>query len=165
LGDLLLLKAAGDRMQMPGYECSINISIGRKIIDWTVVIANIQDEMLLRMDFLHYHKVNIDMGKATIKMDNDEIKYTMVQRDSDKPYSVSRVTLAKRIVILPSSEVDIPIHFKSEKRALFCLSYLNNSKGLIIADACLSPDSKVLSVMNWSEMYIMLKKRHFVRDS
>ncbi len=82
------------------------IAIGRGIYSEDVIVASIEDEMLLGLDFMMQHGVNINLPEDQIVLGNEVIP--LLTETSLAPKFIARVTVKTRTVIPPNSVRLVP---------------------------------------------------------
>ena len=96
------LQTAGRKLKIQGKVTEpLTLRVGKSSYLEEVVVAPIEDEMLLGLDFMVKHEVNINIPEATLMVEGEEIPLSL--HNSDDPPKVSRLTVKQRQVIPPNS--------------------------------------------------------------
>ena len=99
--ELVILRNAQEDSAMNGYVCQgILITLGSRSYVWDVIIAPIEDNFILGLDFLTTIKCKIDLDVNMLHMGYESVPM-FVKHDS--PYSVCRATIITRTIIPPNS--------------------------------------------------------------
>ncbi|MCG8077509.1 MAG: retropepsin-like domain-containing protein, partial [Candidatus Thiodiazotropha taylori] len=101
------LHTAGRDMKMQGFVAGpVNLQLGSSIFPEAVYVAPIQDDMLLGLDFLLRHGVDIKLEELYLSFRERNEKIPIeVEKTSSKESTVARVTIHKTTKIPPNSVV------------------------------------------------------------
>ena len=98
----MYLKGIGKDL-VPGYRLDdVCMKIGNMSAVEKIIAADIEDDMLLGLDFLCKHKAAIDFGNGNVKIHDQTIK-GRIARDAVKTSNEVKVTLRSRVKIPPNS--------------------------------------------------------------
>lgn len=80
------------------------LTIGTGTYCWNVYEADIEDELLLGLDFMHHFGCKIDFRKTTFEVDQQKLPCRLIRRGPIGSQGVIRtVHMAKRIIIPPGT--------------------------------------------------------------
>ena len=79
---------------------NIRIQLGKSEFFWDVYIAPIEEEVILGLDFMLFHKANVDLANYQIRIHG--VSYGAKYRnDHGEAFQFSRVAVSKRTVVPP----------------------------------------------------------------
>ena len=144
----------------------VNLRLGLANFKLDVVIAPIQDPMLLGIDFLYRYKLNIDLSKECLFSGDNVIPATIRSSPRGDPYTISRVTMTKTITVPPNSvrlaEVELEdLSIPVGKEVL--VEPLNCNADVLVPYTLAVGDRKVtLSFTNLTDRHIKIPTNEFV---
>ena len=156
----LTLYAAGRDMRMNGYKLGpIEIQMKAMKFIEVVIVAPIEDDMLLGLDFLVKHSAQIDLETNTFKikdqkinMSNDRAIYSQVR--------VTRVTIRKRVVVPAWSVLQLSCHVdKSLNQSIVEPSVANLLSPCTLMESNSDP---TMVFINYTDRNIVLKRKQVV---
>ena len=101
------LNTAGRDMKMKGIVAGpVEVKLGSKTFMERVYVAPIEDDMLLGIDFLRRHKVDICIPESRLLVEGEEIP--MAFGSESQPPKVARVLVNKTTLIPPNSVKKVP---------------------------------------------------------
>ena len=62
------LMCADGKVMGASYVEGVEISLGSQTYDWNVYVADIEDEMLLGLDFLHKYRAKLDLNSMSMEL-------------------------------------------------------------------------------------------------
>ena len=79
-----------------------DLGIGSQTHEWDIYIVESTDMCLLGLDFLYHYRVDIKLSTNSININGEEI-YASIVDSGETDIKVSRVKLARRVVIPPNT--------------------------------------------------------------
>ena len=136
-----------------------------------MLVAPIEDSFILGLDFLKAHSGVIDLKEDTVNLNGYRTNAQMRKNKNEK-YSVQRVTLARKVVVPPNTEIIAGVQFSvpSSKTFLVCGPEMYH-KGMLIPYALVSLKNSSctnlattcnIRLRNDSNKYVHLKKGHVI---
>ena len=118
---------------------------------------------LLGLDFLHNYKVDIKLSTNTISINGEEI-YASVVRSGETDIKVSRVKLARRVVIPPNTVQTVTGEAEHNLEGDVILQPVNQHKHLLMPRSVGKCSNKEVPVRvcNPTDKYVTLKKGYHV---
>ena len=158
-----LLLADGSEMPTTGW-CNVNIDFGSCAVQWRVLVAEIQSDALLGLDFIKEHGP-IDAKNGFIMINGEKVEF----EDEVCPDEKSCLVLCKRTVVVPPRseavlEGLVPnCRGKSTSSVTLPVESFR-SKNLCLAQVLVNPQEKVVPfrVLNPTEEPVMLLRNERV---
>ena len=118
---------------------------------------------LLGLDFLHNYKVDIKLSTNTISINGEEI-YASVVRSGETDIKVSRIKLARRVVIPPNTVQIVTGEAEHNLERDVILQPVNQHKHLLMPHSVGKCSNKEVPVRvcNPTDEYVTLKKGYHV---
>ena len=86
---------------------NLEFKFGSSTFYWDVYVAPIEEDAILGLDFLMYHKAKVDLANHELCING--ISHGAKQRcDNTETFKVSRIAVAKRTVVPPQTTVQPP---------------------------------------------------------
>jgi hypothetical protein len=163
--DTVTLKTAGKGLKMTAeYTNRVNLTIDNLTFKWNVYVAPISDDLILGLDFMYQHKMQIDLYKGNITLCGKEIPLQKMKQDGGKKFNISKVVLQKRTTVPPEAMLQVVVslpHVSAAKTYSISPSVLKN--GLMIPYTLVKGNNEVvLPITNVSQGFVTLKKGHVV---
>ena len=167
----VLLRGAGKGSSMTADRFEdVPLTIGGQPYRWNLLAAPITDSFILGLDFLRDKKGKIDLAENILTLGNQQLQAIQIKRTDGECYSVSRITLDRKVVVPPYSMVKTSTKFSAVPGKDYMVNAVaNDHKGLLIPNSIVSSktDRKSCSYIpvilrNESDRYVHLKKGHFV---
>lgn len=157
----LTLFTAGRDLKMAGYHLgSVDLQIEDLSFREAVTVAPIKDDMLLGLDFLIKHRVDINLERKSLIVDGNEIKFLTGENVKDT-VRVARVIIRNRVVV-PARSV-LQLSCVTEKAMPQCViepNVDNLISPFVLIDRC---DSQpVMAFINCHDHHIVLKRNQLV---
>ncbi len=158
----VVLQTAGRQLKITGHVVGpLAIKLGKGVYTEDVIVAPIQDDMLLGLDFMLKHDVSINLPRAHVLLGGEEIP--MVINQSTEPSHVSRVCVEKRTVIPPNSVKLVPC--KSDINSQFLLEPIEDTRAVIPRTLHSGKGQLHICALNPSDRYILLKKGDYMGNA
>ncbi len=151
-----MLQTAGRQLKITGHVVGpLTIKLGRNDYSEDVIVAPIQDDMLLGLDFMLKHGLSINLPGAKIILGEEEIP--MIINQSEKPSKVSRITVTKRSVIPPNSVRLVPCH-NSQPSTQFLFEPKQDSEIVVPRTLHYGHEEPHICAINLSNKNVVLKR-------
>jgi hypothetical protein len=157
------LKKAGQVHHMSaGFAKNVHLFIGDHIYTWDVYIAPINDDFILGLDFMIQHKSVVDLENNTFSIDNKSIPAILKRNQEGTNYQISRLFLARRIVVPPNSVVLTKTKFEHAFDKPYILQPKGKHKVIIPQIIDNEGLGSVVCLVNDTNHYATLKKDHLI---
>ncbi|GLV33391.1 hypothetical protein CBL_20136 [Carabus blaptoides fortunei] len=139
----------------------INIHIGHTSVMHTVYIANIEDDVILGLDFLRRYRCVIDPVNNLLRIGHEDV---MLENRNQNDHMRCQLICASTLEIPPMTEILVPIFCatSSSKKLMIVEPQLLNgcTPGLIVARAVMHVDNQetALRIMNVATTPRMISK-------
>ncbi len=138
----------------------VSLKIGSLKVRQNVYAAPIADQMLLGLDFLRSHGVTVDLGCNHLTVKGKVIP-AVSRLTPDGPVSVARVTLPRRVVVPPYSQVVTRAELSNDRMTDYVLQPSGGNKGLLFPNMLVANNEEVpVTLRNVTSKYVTLKKGH-----
>ncbi|MES9879305.1 MAG: reverse transcriptase family protein, partial [Sedimenticola sp.] len=152
------LNTAGRQMKLPGAIIGpVKLKLGKVQYLEKVYVAPIEDEMLLGLDFLQKHQVNINLPQAVLQLPSEIIPMSMANSNKTR---IARVTVDSKTVIPPNT-VKLVKCSTDSRLTQFMVEPKTNLHALVARTVHLGPALK-LCVVNPSDRNVVLKRKQVV---
>ena len=159
---LTLVTATGESMPFIG-SLNVDIVVGEHVFSHQILIADIQNDGILGIDFLSSHKIDVLLSKSCLSVKNDIIPCFHFDH-GEKP-SICRIVIAKDVVVPPNSELVVPGKIidsivNIENGIIEAMPKFANKSGLLMAHTLVQPKKGVvpLRLMNISDKECQVHK-------
>ena len=127
----------------------LNLTIGTQKLKQNVLIADIENDGTLRMDFLTAHKCDIMLTRKLMKINGEEILCFANSRDVQP--QCCRVAVLEPVVIPPEPEIVVPgytrsVIDKSGTGLIAADEKFMHAKGLLVAKALVCPRTGTMHI-------------------
>lgn len=160
LVDTIILRGAGEFSEMnASVTDKIELKIGKSSLQWSMIVADITDNVILGIDFLIHQKAVINLADYTVQLHGQIIPSIMVSTKEKKKMKIFRVKLAEKIVIPPCSNKLSSVEFDEIPSTDTVIQPTNFLKGLLIPNMICQGKKQVPIVLkNLSNVYKTLRK-------
>ena len=157
------LKGLNGQAPITGKCIRGDLGIGSQTYKWYIYVADSVDMCLLGLDFLHNYKVDIKLSTNTISINGEEIHASVV-RSGETDIKVSRVKLARRVVIPPNTVQTVTGEAGHTLEGDVILQPVNQHKHLLMPRSLGKCSNKevLVRVCNPTDKYVTLKKGYHV---
>ena len=141
----------------------MSIQLGKEKFQWDVYVAPVEEDVILGLDFLMYHKANVDLANNEVCING--IPYgAKLRSEEGGSYKVSRISVHKRTVVPPQSAAHIKckLEFPIDSEFAFQPNRKPNSVLLPHMVHDQSAESCTIVAINDTNKYITLKKDSYV---
>ena len=112
LKEYVMLTGAGKESQIEArITDEIPVEIGKSKLKWKFVTAEINDDIILGIDFLEYNKAVIDLSNFSVSINRENIPAVCMSNETGHMIHVYRVQIKKKTVVPPHTmkitEMDI----------------------------------------------------------
>ena len=122
------------------------------------VEADINDSLILGIDFLRKYSCKVDFGRSVVEMSNGEEVFASYHRQDSGSFHISRVLANKKVSIKPRTAKRIKAKFEYPVDAPFAVKPTSR-KGLFAPSIVVNGAQSVeILVMNLSDHHITLKR-------
>lgn len=153
-----LRTATGETLPTDG-ETTVRLGIGKKVLDHRVLVANIEDEVIMGIDLLCKFGVEMDMKRGVVKVGNEELPI-----ESPKESLLARVILMEEIKIPGRSETIVIAEVEGslpegQVRLIEPVEDMKSRNGILVAKAVVRAGSSVpVRIMSVNSDSVILKK-------
>ena len=135
------LMCADGKVMGASYVEGVEISLGSQTYDWNVYVADIEDEMLLGLDFLHKYRAKLDLNSMSMELS---------PADERAVVKVARVTnVVPNNLTMVKCKLDPPLESRSD--IIFePFADIEGLQGTVTA-SCLDRGGKELYVMMFND--------------
>lgn len=98
---------------------------------WNFAIANIDDSVILGLDFLEHNKVDISLQNFSLSIAQNIISAKCVANKNKERIDILRVQIKKRVVIPPRSSVYAEIVFDKSPNSDVVINPCRDLNGLL----------------------------------
>ena len=162
----MYLRGIGEGLT-PRYEVEVKVKVGSTVYHGPAYVTTMNDDFLLGLHFMKATLCDILFSESCIWLGGEKgerIPATL-KRIENRDYQVSRVVMARRVVVPPNTVkiADVKLVDPVSEEKLFCVEPHQKNKGLLMAATLTPGKSKVkVQIINDSDRYIMLKSGHSV---
>ena len=158
LRHVILRTASRDSEPMQGFVVGpVQISLGSKTFLEYVYVGPLCDSVLLGLDFLYKHKVNVEMDPSCLRLHNEIIPMHLTSR-KEAP-KVARVSVAKRTVIPPHAARYVKCDLSNSlSSSVFCIEPDTTSKVMCPRSIHQSGKDLYVYMLNVSDSHVTVKR-------
>ncbi|VDI11718.1 Hypothetical predicted protein [Mytilus galloprovincialis] len=162
LKEHLVLRGAGKNSKIDArYTEEIPIEIGKLKSKWRFVTANINDNIILGIDFLEKFGAVIDMANYTVHINNEAIPAVCLVGNEGEEINLYRISIKKKTVVPPHSFKIVDMEIDHTQTDDIIIQPKSNLKGLLSRNALIAKDETVKAVFrNDTDTFITLKGGH-----
>lgn len=100
------LHTAGKDMSMIGFVVGpVTVELGNQCFQELIYVAPIEDDMLLGINFMSKHGINLDLKDSILTLGSNKIKMTTSSKNKNP--TVAKVCVDKKVVIPPNSMMHV----------------------------------------------------------
>lgn len=168
LSDNIQCKNAENNNWMEGrWAKNVRFTIGRKQYKINVVVAPITDNVILGLDFLKEHKAVVNLKDNNLILGKEVIQASLRRGPGGSVYRVSRVFLAKRIVVPPNSVKMASARLESPAESMFVVQPTQRNQGLMMSATLVNgSESEIhVSFINDSDKYLKLNRDTLIGEA
>ncbi|CAC5414085.1 unnamed protein product [Mytilus coruscus] len=156
----LVLRGAGKDSKIDArYTEEIPIEIGKLKSKWRFVTANINDNIILGIDFLEKLGAVIDMANYTIRINNEAIPAVCLVGNEGEETNLYRISMKKKIVVPPHSLKIVDREIDHTPTDDIIIQPKTNLKGLLSPNVLISKDETVKAVFLVASLQKHLKEQ------
>ena len=162
-GKVIMLKGLADVPVEATRIPRFSFQLGNSKFTWDVFVTSMTDQFILGLDFLNHHGGQVDLRTNTVTINGEDLG-AQLKKGPEGDVKVSRVFLTKRTVVPPNSIVHAMVKFdKTADTSLeYYLESTKKNKGLLISHALVTAPKTPIRILNDSNMFVTLRKRHQV---
>ena len=157
------LRGAGIASQMPGHFTKrVKIELGGKTFHWSTYVAQVNDSVILGLDFLKAVGVSIDLPSATISLEGQIVSASYRRGCGGEAYQIAQAVCLNLVVIPPQSTKQVRIRIAGvnkvqEEELVLCPNVFNRS--ILCPYAVLNSDHEeaVLELTNIGDNFVKVK--------
>ena len=156
----LHIKTAGRDMKMDAYQVGpIKIKLGGRHFKGPIFVAPIDDDMLLGLDFLRAHGININLRESCLVMGDTRIamETKRKKKHNDSLVQVATVTLGRRTGVPPNTVVTVKCDI-DQPLSEYIFEPADNLKVMIPRSFHSSEVKPKIALVNVTDKFITLKK-------
>lgn len=158
---LVKLKGAETSSDMKGYRLEpVSLKVEKKEYPWRIYEADIQEQFILGLDFLQYHRAVIDLDKNIVRINESNVP-AILRGDKEGPvYQVSRVKISKKTVIPPHSAGKVKCELSNQVPGLILCEVDEQYQGCLDETTLHQPKEDKIDLIyyNQTDRFITLKK-------
>ncbi|CAG2198246.1 unnamed protein product [Mytilus edulis] len=140
-GSLMLKGAGKDNSITARYTECVTVKVGKTDTKWKIIVAKINDQVILGLDFLKHLDAVIDLTDLSITIRGEKHFINEIKSENSS-FKICRITLEETLIVPPNSTVRLP-----------------SLNGLIMPNILIKSDSRVPIVLNnLTDKTISLKK-------
>ena len=141
------LKGIGQQNILAKQYKNVPVTIGNEEYKIPIFTANIQDDMLLGIDFMDKYEVEIDFGRCQVFIAGERVKAFMMRDSELRHHRVSRVTTKQRIRIDAQSVARVPIELDEEFKDIFVFTPAGTDVGCMMPCTLNGPGNQAVVAM------------------
>lgn len=108
------------------------IKVGKTETRWRVIVAKINDEVILGLDLLKHLKANINLDDFTITVKGEVLPIVKIQSNTTGNITVYRIKLDEPVTVPSHTTVRISVKFTATFDREFTVQPIKNLKGLLM---------------------------------
>ena len=138
---------------------NLEFKFGSSTFYWDVYVAPIEEDAILGLDFLMYHKVKVDLANHELCING--ISHGAKQRcDNTETFKVSRIAVAKRTVVPPQTTVHVSCELEHPMDSAFSFQPKRTSTTALMPHVVLNNGSTTcaLPITTDTDRYLNIKK-------
>ena len=137
---------------------NVPLSIGNFDTLWNFAVADIQDVVILGLDFLEHNKVNINLQDFSISIGTCTVNIEPVTNDNKEKIDILRVQMKRKVVTPPKSCMYTEIQFNKQPEFDIVISSYKNSIGLLLPNCVNKFEQNYVFLKNPTDKFITVKK-------
>lgn len=136
------------------------LTIGKSTYTWDVIAIPMSEEVILGLDFLKYHRGEVNLADNTITLNGELIDALLKRSTLGHTMQVSRIMVSERQAIPPNSVAHVRINFSVPvpQDKIFCAEATQKAQDIVVARAVLTSATTIMRIINDSERQVILKK-------
>lgn len=160
----VILKGAGENNSIPAsYAEHTQIKVGKTETRWRVIVAKINDQVILGLDLLKHLKANINLDDFTITVKGEVLPIVKIQSNTTENITVYRIKLDEPVTVPSHTTVRIPVKFPATFDREFAVQPIKNLKGLLMPNIIVKANSQIPIILNnVTDKDVFLKKNHAI---
>ncbi|CAG2208013.1 unnamed protein product [Mytilus edulis] len=161
-GSLMLKGAGKDNSITARYTECVTVKVGKTDTKWKIIVAKINDQVILGLDFLKHLDAVIDLTDLSITIRGEKHFINEVKSENSS-FKICRITLEETLIVPPNSTVRLPVKLADEFENEVAIQPSKSLNGLIMPNILIKADSRVPIVLNnLTDKTISLKKNRFI---
>ncbi|CAC5377522.1 unnamed protein product [Mytilus coruscus] len=138
----------------------VDLEIGRSKIECNMLVADIEDELILGLDFLETNRVIVDHGQYTITLNKEIISATEMSSTEIGDVKVYRAVVAETTVLTPYSSQFIQVKLDNKPEGDIVIQPSPNLGKVLSPNSLCKPEEDIyLLVRNPTDKETTLKKK------
>lgn len=156
------LSGAGKESEMEARITSeVPVEIGKSKLKWKFVAADINDDIILGIDFLEYNHAVIDLSSFSVSLNSENIPATCLCTETVNNIKIYRIELKKKVVVPPYSIKLAETNISTVPDNNIIVQPRQHLKGLLSPNILIPEGEQVKVVLrNNTNQYITLKEGH-----
>ncbi|XP_071140676.1 interaptin-like [Mytilus edulis] len=161
-GSLMLKGAGKDNSITARYTECVTVKVGKTDTKWKIIVAKINDQVILGLDFLKHLDAVIDLTDLSITIRGEKHFINEVKSENSS-FKICRITLEETLIVPPNSTVRLPVRLAEEFKNEVAIQPSKSLNGLIMPNILTKADSRVPIILNnLTDKSISLKKNRFI---
>ncbi|CAC5358486.1 unnamed protein product [Mytilus coruscus] len=157
----LMLKGAGKDNSITARYTE-RVKVGKTDTKWKIIVAKINDQVILGLDFLKHLDAGIDLTDLSITIRGETHLINEVKSENSS-FKICRITLEETLIVPPNSTVRLPVQLAEEFENEVAIQPNKSLNGLIMPNILTKADLRVPIVLNnLTDKTISLKKKNRV---
>ncbi len=138
----------------------VPVTVGKNVLQWSIFVAPINDDMLLGIDILKALRAAIDLDDETLHCQSETLPLIRAgARSKDLGGHVCRVRLTKGIEIPAQSELVLPVDFPTPPKSQYLELESNQNLPVLVANSVFTTGSvPFVNLMNNTSSTITMPK-------
>ncbi|CAC5374562.1 unnamed protein product [Mytilus coruscus] len=159
-GSLMLKGAGKDNSITARYTERVAVKVGKTDTKWKIIVAKINDQVILGLDFLKHLDAVIDLTDLSITIRGEKHLINEVKSENSS-FKICRITLEETLIVPPNSTVRLPVKLAEEFENEVAIQPSKSLNGLIMPNILTKADLRVPIVLdNLTDKTISLKNSH-----
>ncbi|VDI02855.1 Hypothetical predicted protein [Mytilus galloprovincialis] len=163
-GSLMLKGAGKDNSITARYTECVTVKVGKTDTKWKIIVAKINDQVILGLDFLKHLDAVIDLTDLSITIRGEKHFINEVKSENSS-FKICRITLEETLIVPPNSTVRLPVRLAEEFKNEVAIQPTMEICGVIDEERCDYEDRASVRSVNtverelrdlrneWDEMY------------
>ncbi|CAC5414740.1 unnamed protein product [Mytilus coruscus] len=161
-GSLMLKGAGKDNSITARYTERVTVKVGKIDTKWKIIVAKINDQVILGLDFLKHLDAVIDLTDLSITIRGEKHLINEVKSENSS-FKICRITLEETLIVPPNSTVRLPVKLAEEFENEVAIQPSKSLNGLIMPNILTKADLRVPIVLNnLTDKTISLKKNRVI---
>ena len=125
---------------------------------WNFAIADIDDSVIIGLDFLEHFKVKINLQNFSLSIGTNTFPAKCVANKDKEKIHIFRVQTKNKVVIPPRSSMYTKIKFDEEPNSDLVISPCHDINGLLSPNCVLKCDQRFILLKNPTDRFISVKR-------